>query len=270
MNDEKLTPEEEQRIENDLKALDLELTHGATTFISDDAPPEIVKQFLDNVAEFEANYENASTTTVYEFIGKPDFPPADALADDEAAEKEIARLMSIFNEQQVAIDRPDHLTSQGFYSFLINEFFPFKMPDFWVPGMIHGFLYDEIRRDAPIFMEEHVEEFLEDLLNLEGEYEGIWLSEHCRDQFTAISKTEAIDRIRAFRALHEEINFISFRPQGPEVTEVGVYFFYEITWEGQKVGTTEKEVHAGTGICQMGWEDGEWLIQGVLMPGFAF
>lgn len=40
MEDPKLTPKEEIWMENEIKTLDLEITYGATNFISDDAPPE--------------------------------------------------------------------------------------------------------------------------------------------------------------------------------------------------------------------------------------
>ncbi|HRJ17025.1 MAG TPA: hypothetical protein PLI34_18645, partial [Saprospiraceae bacterium] len=59
MEEPKLTPEEELRMENQLKALDLEINHGAVNFLSDDLPPEITKMFLENVANFEAAHANA-------------------------------------------------------------------------------------------------------------------------------------------------------------------------------------------------------------------
>lgn len=65
MEDPKLTPEEELRIENELKALDIDLSYGAHSFIADDAPPELVWLFLDNVANFGATHAN----TLSELVG---------------------------------------------------------------------------------------------------------------------------------------------------------------------------------------------------------
>ena len=48
-----------------------------------------------------------------------------------------------------------------------------------------------------------------------------------------------------------------------------MYLIFGIAWEAVPV-IGEKETHEGMGICQLGWEDGEWMVQGVNMPGFSF
>ncbi len=268
MEENKLTPTEEQRIENELKALNLELTFGANTFISGDAPPEIISQWLDNVKNYEEEYVNAPKVTVYEFIGQPDIRPLEKLESEEL-ELAIERIVKLLEEKCVLIDRPEHLSPRGYYRFLTEEFMQHSITHHSAPGMMHFFNYDEFHHDGPEFIKEHVSEFLLDLLNLDSDFEGVWLSENCRDDHDAITRSEVMLRCNTFRALHRELKPLAFQPESVQVHDGTMYLFFGIAWEATPLNG-EKQKNEGLGICQLGWEDGEWMVQGVNMPGFAF
>ena len=51
-----MDPEENLRADNELSALSLELQYGAKMHISGDAPPEVVQQFLAQVAAFDGKH----------------------------------------------------------------------------------------------------------------------------------------------------------------------------------------------------------------------
>lgn len=269
MEDPKLTPEDELRLENELKALNLELNYDATNFISDDAPPELISMFLDNVARFEEAHANAQGVPIREFAGIGDLPPSEEVPEDEL-EAHIEGLLEQLIKSGILIDRPEHLSPRGYYRFLAEEFLDQEVTDYSAPGHIHGFIYSELRHDGPEFIREHVEETLLDLLNLGHEFEGKWISEHCRDQKNAIGRDEVLRRIHAFRARYAEIKPIAFQPEEVRQTEAGMYFFFLIAWEGTPAQGGEPERYEGLGVSQVGWEEGEWLVQGIMMPGFEF
>lgn len=264
-----LTPEEEMRIENKLKALDLELTYGAQNYTAGDAPPEIISQFYDNVKKYEEQYANAPKVQVHEFIGQPEIVPIDDLKKEEI-ELEIGKLVQLLEEKQVIIDRPDHLSPKGYYRFLTEEFMQHEITDFSAQTMMHCFSYAEFHRDGREFIEQHVSDFLLDLLNLGHDFKGLWLSENCRDYKNQITKDEAIKRCNTFRAMHKELKPLAFQPEKVELHGGTMYLFFLVRWEGISAGTGETVKHEGLGISQLGWEDEEWLVQGVEMPGFAF
>ncbi len=268
MEENKLSPEEEKGIENALKALDLELTFGANTFISEDAPPEIINQWLDNVKNYEQQYANVSKVSVYQFIGQPDIPSTGSLKEEEL-EPAIERLLNLLEEKCVLIDRPKHLSPRGYYYFLTEEFLQHPMTDYSAPGMMHFFNYHEFHHDGPEFIKEHVSDFLLDLLNLGHEFEGVWLSENCRDDHDAITRSEVMLRCNTFRAMHRELKPLAFQPENAQIHDGTMYLFFGIAWEATPLNG-EKQKHEGLGICQLGWEGGEWLVQGLNMPGFAF
>ncbi len=269
MEENLLTPDEELSIENELNSLDLELTYGAQTFISGDAPPEIISQFLKNVKQYEEQYAHAPKVTVFDFIGKPKIKPAGSLKP-EKCEPEIKRLLKILEKKSVLIDRPEHLSPKGYYRFLTEDFMQHEMTDHAAPGMMHFFSYDEFHHDGPEFINDHVSDFLLDLLNLGHDFAGLWLSENCRDDHHSISKAEVIRRCNTFRAMHQELRPIGFKAEKAEMHNGTMYLFFGIAWEATPVGSGEKRREEGLGICQLELEDGEWLVQGVKMPGFEF
>lgn len=145
MEDPKLTPEEELRIENELKALDIDLTYGAHSFIADDAPPELVRLFLDNVANFEATHANAPKVPIRQFAKIPDPLPA-AEIPDEDIETHIKNLLEQLEASGVIIDRPEHLKVRRDYIFLTEKFLAEEVTDHSVPGMIMAFSYSDFCR----------------------------------------------------------------------------------------------------------------------------
>lgn len=270
MKDPKLTPKDEQRIENELKALNLEINHGATHFFAaDDAPPELVSQFLDNIAKFEEAHAKGERVPIRQFAEIGHLPAAAEL-DERELEPQIEALLEQLEAKGIAIDRPEHLSPRGYYHFLSEVFLEEEIPNHSVPGLIHGFLYDELRHDSPDFIRDHVEETLLDLLNLGGDFQGEWLSEHCRNQTDAITKAEALESIRIFRSKYESITPIAFQAQEVKPTHDAMYLFFGVAWEGRPLKGGAPERYEGMGISQVDWEDGEWRVQGLKIPGFEF
>jgi hypothetical protein len=134
MEDHQLSPEDEQRLENELKALNLELNHGLTHFFAaDDAPPELVGQFLDNVAKFHEAQARGELVPIRQFAKIGKLPAADAL-DESELEPHIGALLRQLEAGDVAIDRPEHLSARGYYRFLTEEFLEHQITNHPVKG----------------------------------------------------------------------------------------------------------------------------------------
>src|SRR5688572_12535976 len=79
-----LSNEEQLRAENDFLKMKLMLQHGAQidTGVPSDLPPDIEHQFLSNVLEFEKQFAECKSITVFEKIGKPtQFRPPSEIPD---------------------------------------------------------------------------------------------------------------------------------------------------------------------------------------------
>lgn len=100
-NPEQLSPEEALRADNEIKSLNLELKYGALhSHISEDAPPELIGRWLDNVTSYEEQYAKAEKVTIHEFVGKPVLQKVSSLKDSEL-ESEIKRLTAVLEKHFV-------------------------------------------------------------------------------------------------------------------------------------------------------------------------
>ncbi|MEM1328890.1 MAG: hypothetical protein AAGI23_23230 [Bacteroidota bacterium] len=267
----KPTNDEQLRLENEIQKINLEINleinHGAEEFfVADDLPPDMEKTFLDNVTKFEEQYAKGDTISVHEFIGSPNAPNKGEVEDFET---EIERILKLLEEKGVTIDRPDHLTPIGYYNFLTTDLFEHQMMNVRIPGMIYGFIYDEFRHDGPSFIEDHVEEFLGKLLTLDKPFEYEWLSETCRGSKDQMTKEEVLECIHHFRAQFDELTPVAFKKLDMQFHNGFMYFFFGIAWEGKRPNGETVSFEDG-GISQLFFEDGEWMLQGIQMPGFQF
>ncbi len=264
-----LSSEEQLRADNEIMALSLELRHGAMTHISDDAPPELVSAWLQHVAAYEAQYPDAPPISVYDRIGRPAFVTPDLL-EASTLPGEIERLQEILEAHGIVALRPDYVDDERFYAFMVTQLFAHEVPNLTMPGMVSVIDYEEFHPNHPEIISQHVSEFLLDLLHVKQPYAGIWLSDNLRDDQNCIDKDVAIERIQAFRDRYSLITPIGFKPDEVLNSEHGTHLMFGICWEGQPVDGGEKERHEGLGVVQLGYEDKQWLVQGVQMPGFKF
>src|SRR3989337_20806 len=84
-----------QRILNEKKKDDLRDQYGAHFGEGEEKlPPEVESEWLDNIAEFERQFENAKQITVRERIGNPTIRPLSAIPDSEL-EAELDNLFEL-------------------------------------------------------------------------------------------------------------------------------------------------------------------------------
>lgn len=269
MKDEKLTPEEELRADNQIEALKFNMKFGGEMHISSDAPPEVIKEWLEAVNERESAFQNAEKIPIYDFIGKPDFVPFEDIKDDEL-EAALKGIEDLLEAKFIAITQPEFMKAKGWYKFLIKDLFKHLITNYSAPGMIHTFDYNDFHHDGPDFIAEHAQAVIEDIIDLKKPYEALWLSDTCRNQHDVISKEQAIETVLAFRAKYKEIIPVGFSAVRLQPEPSAMYFMFGIEWEGMLARSDEKETFEGMGVCQMNLENGEWMVEGVMMPGFEF
>ncbi|MBN8682965.1 MAG: hypothetical protein J0L99_09930 [Chitinophagales bacterium] len=264
-----LNPEENLRADNELAALNLEMRYGAKVHIEGDTPPEIVQQFLANVAAFEQGHRKGEKTTVYQKIGAPPFAPPDTL---EAATLpgELQRVQQLLEAGGFVVIRPDELPDDVFYEFIVTEIFPHETDAFLPPGMIVFLDYDEFHPNEELLIGQITEFFLISLLKLDQPFPEELLSEHCRNEHDPISRDAALASIHAFRDRFQSFVPVAFGLEKLLQLPNGTWQTFGICWEGTPKDGGDKQRHEGLGVMQFGFEEGQWLVQGVQMPGFEF
>ncbi|MCY7352703.1 MAG: hypothetical protein LH606_18935, partial [Cytophagaceae bacterium] len=161
--DDTLTPGEDRHADNELKKLRLELEHGAKFFEgSTKASPELMGDWLDHVANYEAQHKNARMLTVYTYVGQPNFRDETDLTDEEIG-PELERLLQLMADNDVVLDvlAPEDYDDRTLYRFVTEELFIEGTDDIRIPGSFKHFTYEEFHPNPRYDVVNRCAEFIE-------------------------------------------------------------------------------------------------------------
>jgi hypothetical protein len=145
-----LNDEDRLKAENDFLKMKLMLENGAqfSEGNNNDLPPEIENQFLRNMVEFESQFAEHKTIKVFDKIGKPAQFVNVADIPDEKMDKAWEELSKYLQQHGIFLDVcSPNISKKELYRFTTEELFVYEMDDISIPGMMHGFIYDEFHPD---------------------------------------------------------------------------------------------------------------------------
>ena len=110
--------------------------------------PQVENEFLNYINAFEKQSQNQNYIKVFDKIERPvHFKPASQIPDNEI---KVAweTLQEYLQRYHISLDVcSPNVTVRELYRFTTEELFEHEMSDVNVPGMMHGFIYDEFYPD---------------------------------------------------------------------------------------------------------------------------
>ena len=148
---EPLSEDEKLKAENDFLKMKMMLERGTEfekTAEGEELPADIENNFLRNIMEFEKQFDQHKTATVFDKIGKPKhFKPVEEINDEDITEA-WAQLNGYMQQHGVELSAiSPKITVRELYRFTTEELFEHETDDIDMPGMISGFIYDEFYPD---------------------------------------------------------------------------------------------------------------------------
>lgn len=146
-----LDDEEKLKAENDFLKMKMMLERGAQfekMKDSESLPAEIENEFLKNILEFEKQFDQRKTITIFDKIGRPDyFQDVNAINDDKMEDAWL-QLYNYMLQHGVELSATSPaVTARELYRFATEELFSHETDDINIPGMINGFIYDDFYPD---------------------------------------------------------------------------------------------------------------------------
>lgn len=175
------TPEDKLnriRLKNEEKKKQLTQEHGAffgSMSNEINLPPEIERQFLDNIMAFENAFQSATRIQLYDFLGKPTFRIIEELSGDEIS-KELESIMNLMSDNQVSLDTICEVDDRELYRFITEELFLEEVDDMHIPGMISHFTYEEFHPNHEHDIRNHSTDFIRSYLDKESDYYTTFMS----------------------------------------------------------------------------------------------
>jgi len=151
-------PEEQLKFENEILKLKLQAELGADFTGEEELSPDLENIFLKNVLEFEHQYANADTKSIYDILGRPEVLNEADLNDDEV-EESLAALEALLENKGIVVDYNDDYTNRTKYRFVTEELFLKESMVIDIPGMTTHFIYEDFYPNHSFQIKEVAEKF---------------------------------------------------------------------------------------------------------------
>jgi len=144
---------------------------------NENASPELINKFLNNVQQFEEAYEKAETKKIFEILNSPNFKKLEMLNPEEIP-SEINKVLDIYAKNNMCVDIIEEadVSDSDFYKFLTEEL-PQQETDYInIEGMTTNFIYEEFHPSDKLDAKDTISNFLSSLLHNNVDNMKTWLS----------------------------------------------------------------------------------------------
>ena len=146
-----LNDEERLKAENEFLKMKLMLENGARFEQAEDGvhlSPQVENEFLNYIHAFEEQSQNPKYIKVFDKIERPvHFRPVSEIPDDQISEA-WEMLQEYLHRYHIGLNVcSPNIAVRELYRFTTEELFEHEMSDMNIPGMTHGFIYDEFYPD---------------------------------------------------------------------------------------------------------------------------
>ena len=255
MEDEKFEKEQEriQRALNEAKKKEISEKFGAQ-FGQGEAkiPPEIESQWLNNIEQFELQYENAKRVTVREYVGNPVFKPQDQIAPEQLG-AELDRVLEFLESHNVGVDFLCDVPDDVAYEFVTKELMDHEMDDLHLPGWTTRFIYEEFHPNDEYDAKRFADHFLWELFERQEEYavSGFAEDEVYDQKGTRITREKMKEMILALYANYAAFTSHEFECSNCTVEGDYATVTFHGTWTGLKAVSMESVSYDGESELRM-------------------
>lgn len=159
------------RKKNDELRQQIQNEFGGKSWVNPDSdlPPELENEFLNHILAFEKAFENRIITTVYEFLGKPNYRKIEELSEAEIP-AELARLYEIMHQNEMKLSTLCEVSDRELYRFITEELFFEEKDNIRIPGMTSHFTYEEFHPNHDYDIRQHIDMFTSSYFDKDNDF----------------------------------------------------------------------------------------------------
>lgn len=220
--------------------------------------PQEEAQWLDNIDQFESQFENSERVPMRELIGNPPITPLAEIADEDV-EDMLDALLDLLASHEIAVDFIFEGTDEKeAYRFISEELLDEDMDEIRIPGMFTCFIYEEFHPNDLEDVKRWAEDFLYDFFarDTKTEIEGVEITKDMRfislgdeelynSEGKAISRAEYEKNIDKFHERYSIMMAFSLHPESSTVDGNYGAAIVDTTWEALDANTAQIITHTG-------------------------
>lgn len=262
--------DEDLRLENEIKKMKLALEHGSNLISASEEklPPEIERQWLDYIKQFEDDLARRKKILVYNLIGRPHYRLVNTIPDKDITE-ELNKIRDLLHKHAITVDTICKVEDRELYRFITEELFREETNDFQMEGMITCFIYEEYHPNHDYDIRARCNEFVHHIMDKNKEWapDYLGLADTVQTSSGVMPKKEVTERIIHFRDSFTRFFVVDFTVTNVQINDINAQA------EGylRSSGTVEDsgETMNITGDCSFSLIHTSplWVITGVNIPG---
>lgn len=258
--DDELDPEEELKMDNKIKRLELEMK-GAK-FVEHnpegiDLPAEIEAQMLDHILAFEKVKNDAKEVEIYEYIGKPRIKPLSQLTAEEII-LENEKLLKLLAKKGIFLTSLQDIEDTIMYKFIVEEFLFIKTLDIPIKGLVRHFVYEEFHPNEKLIVEKTIDFFMKS-----------YLGEDREDVIHVLCREEARDYLQEFKNMYERFDLKKCEVLNSQIKKIKGEVNVLIEFEAFIENSLKSHTYSGEVCIEVRKRKGDWQISQLKFPAIA-
>lgn len=209
--------DDEIRASNAVLKLKLELEHRMHMHDTDELPPAIENQWLQNVYKFESQYKDAGRISVYDFVGRPAVTPYESLLQGELP-LAITEMIDHLRAHGICLEFCCDYEDAVIYRFITTEFFVHEMDNIMLEGGAHFFTYEDFHPNHDYDLRRFSNNFINSVFSKKwNEFETFVLGDAVSFHEKPYSSAGISSIIAFFQDLHSTIELEQFTIQNVSI-----------------------------------------------------
>lgn len=254
---EDLDPEENLRLDNQIKRLQLEMQGAKFMEFNPEGlqlPAEIEAQMLDQILEFEKIKKNAQEVPLYEFLKKPKFKSLETLSSEEIIlEKE--RLLKLYEKRGIILTSIMPVEDREMYRFMTDEFLKVPILNMPAKGFVRHFVYEEFHPNDELNIMQTIQAFFDTYFRHEDRF-----------SIEMLCKEKATHFLTNFKNLYAYFENFKFDVQKLDIKKVKATLTATVEFDAYIENSRKSHRFEGTMKLTLWKKKNFWYISEVVLP----
>lgn len=258
------------RLENEIKKIKLALEHGGHFIspIDEDLPPELEREWLDYVQQFEEELAKRKKILVFNLIGRPTYRLVNNIPDAEITE-ELNKIRDILHHNAITVDTICKVDDRELYRFITDELFREETNDLHIEGMTTCFIYEEYHPNHDYDIRSRCNEFVNHILDKKKEWapDYLGLAKVVKTSKGMLTNNEVVEKIIHFRDAFSRLIILDFKITSVVINENTAEAECEIRYTATMEDADEEMTFSGDTQFGLTYTSKLWVISRLSLPG---
>lgn len=201
---------EELNEENELLKLKLMAEFGGDFGTEDDIPPQVENAFLKQIRNFHKQHGNAEVTTLYKFIGEPEYNHVHDMSERQI-KAALRKMLKLMKKNGVELDILAPTPDREIYRFITEELFKEEIEGLRMRGWTTKFIYEDFHPNAEFDVKTVIHNALMSMFDAQAPFMHDYFAEDMKDHLGLSTDAEELNqKVERFKTQFNDVLLVNY------------------------------------------------------------